>query len=249
MTRNRLKRMSPHYWASKDNQRKFLERLAHKYKVRTLDDWYRVPSSDFPAALLARYGNFHYRILQHHYPRHAWCEWRFIRTPSLFWTDRKNRRRYFEWLGAQLGFHSSDDWYRVTGDDIRSNYGAAMLASYYKGSYIRALLDVFDEVQWQPWRFRTIPDGFFSDPKNGIAYLKWLGRTLGFKKLEDWYNLTWEMLIAHRGGVLFHTAGSVPSVVRLLYPGHEINEWQFTHCPSHFWNVAAHRRRYMRWLV
>jgi hypothetical protein len=241
-------RVPPQYWDDIRNQRQFLNWLAEKHGVSRLDDWYSVPADAFPQALLKKYGAYHCKLLATHFPRHDWAEWRFRRTPKHFWAERQNRRRYFEWLGKHLRYRSHEDWYSLHGDDIRNNHGAGLLTSYYRNSYADALLDVFPEHEWEPWRFRTTPDGFWSKKANRLRYLRWLGQRLGYQTLDDWYSLSYQQLTDHNGLALLKAIGSVAGVVKLLFPTEELLEWQFATVPRRFWRSHANRKRYFQWL-
>ena len=52
-----------------------------------------------------------------------WKEWMFTPAPRDFWASQKNRHRYMKWLGKRLGYKRCEDWYAVTGNDFRRNYG------------------------------------------------------------------------------------------------------------------------------
>jgi hypothetical protein len=58
------------------------------------------------------------------YPTHSWVPWKFQAVPRGFWASETNRKQYFDWLGSQIGIHSPKDWYQVTSETIRENYGA-----------------------------------------------------------------------------------------------------------------------------
>jgi len=65
-------------------------------------------------------------------------------------------------------------WYKhVKRDDFLNNGGAALLRQY--GQSISLMLeDVFPEIDWQPWRLRTTPIGYWRNPINVRRFARWL---------------------------------------------------------------------------
>lgn len=61
------------------------------------------------------------------------------------------------------------------------------------------LKSVFSEHNWVPWLFNQTPARYFSDKSTHEAYIHWLGKELGYEKLEDWYNVDMKEFMA-RGG-------------------------------------------------
>jgi len=58
------------------------------------------------------------------------------------------------------------------------------------------------EHRWTPWMFKDYektPRNFWGDPKNQREYLNWLGQHLGYKTMEDWYNITREDIKQNHG--------------------------------------------------
>ena len=45
------------------------------------------------------------------------------------------------------------------------------------------------------WVFGTVPSGFWQQPENRRNYLLWLGHKLGFRRMSDWYRLTYQDLV------------------------------------------------------
>lgn len=183
------------YWDNPTNRRKYLRWLGKQLGFAHVDDWYSVRKQDFHAyrggGLLANY----YRdspieALTELYPRRKWHVWRFNSTPQGFWKVKKNRHSYLQWLEKQLKIKSPEDWYQVSRADFHTNHGGGLLANYYGDSVYRALREFLPRQKWVMWKFRTVPQGYWKERENRVSYLKWLGKSLGYRKLEDWYRLS-----------------------------------------------------------
>jgi hypothetical protein len=192
------------FWKVKENQRAFFDDLFRQFKYKTLDDWYGVTveavCDNGGRGLLPYYGGSHIAAIMANYPEHEWLEWRFARVPQRFWSDPSNRRRYFVWLGKQLGLRTMEDWYRVNSHIIEHNYGSGLKQLAFGSSPSRAIMETFPHHKWIPWKFEVVPNGFWQDKKNRVAYLRWLGRRLGISRKSDWYEITKKRFVDNYGG-------------------------------------------------
>jgi hypothetical protein len=60
----------------------------------------------------------------------------------------------------------------------------------YNGSPSQALVGVFPEYNWLPWKFAATPKNFWQDLKNQRNFMDWAGKQLNIKDMSDWYNVT-----------------------------------------------------------
>ena len=89
-------------------------------------------------------------------------------------------RRFFAWLGNQLGYKKWEDWYRITVEDIQSYGGMAMLIGYYNGSPSQALQTVYPQHHWNLCHFKQTPKKIhrltnvkFSDKEERVYVHQW----------------------------------------------------------------------------
>jgi len=54
---------------------------------------------------------------------HKWQPWKFNAVPKGYWQDRNNLIQYLEWLGGELGFKTTEDWYKLSVADLRAKDG------------------------------------------------------------------------------------------------------------------------------
>lgn len=126
-------------------------------------------------------------------PEYNWLPWQFSITPKGYWSDISNQKTYMNWLFNKLNYKTIEDWYNVTGQDIIGNHGGGLLEKY-KGSPIKLLSSVFPEYNWLPWKFHSIPKGFWEKDGNQMVYMKWLEDKLNVKSEEDWYNVSVDVI-------------------------------------------------------
>jgi hypothetical protein len=218
-------------------------------------DWYGLTRQKmidhYGGGLLATvYRHSPLAALRDYAPGHDWKPWLMASTPQRYWRNPANRRRYMQWLGKQLGFVSTADWYELNRDHFFTYRGHGLLGNYYRGCVLTALREFMPHVQWKPWKFRCVPQGFWKARENRISYMDWLGKELKFKTPEDWYRVTPEDFERHRGATLLHgfAGKSAYRVLRDYVPDQDWHEWLFPRVPRGFWNKRANRRRFVLWL-
>lgn len=80
--------------------------------------------------------------------------------------------------------------------------------------------------------------------------MHWLGRRLGYRKLEDWYHIKTDDFRQNHGASVLesHWHSSAIAAVMECFPEHDWKEWLFDSAPRNFWGDHNNRRRYMQWL-
>lgn len=240
------------YWSTRTNRLKYLQWLGRRLGYRRIDDWYgltrRKLIDNYGGGLLATYYKHSpLNALRDLRPRYNWKPWLMASTPQAYWRHRENRVAYMKWLGEQLGYKRDEDWYDLTQEDFHAHEGGGLLGVHYRNSPIDAVKDYKPDVGWLPWLFTAAPQGFWRRRRNRLAYMAWLGKQLGFRKPQDWYQVTRRDFYDHAGGALLHTIpGHSPlSALREYMPGVEWEEWRFARVPNGFWEKRANRHRFV----
>ena len=110
-----------------------------------------------------------------------------------------------------------------------------------------------DDRVWQSkaiWLDGKVPTNYWERPTNRRLYVRWLGHTLGFQSMEDWYRVTTDDFKRnHGGGVLGrYWNDSAIVAVKECFPDYDWKEWLFSLAPRHFWEDPENHRKYMQWL-
>lgn len=243
-----------HFWKDLENHRRYVVWLGRQLGIQHLDDWYEVNSITFDQnrghTLLRYYGNSHFRLLRELFPQHDWLEWKFKAAPFGFWKSQENIRRYIQWFEREMKIRTPEDWYRITHDDIIERFGSGLLIQYSHG--LRKLLkEIYPKQKWLEWRFSQIQTGFWEQPENRLEYLHWLGKTLGFRKVEDWYELKRIHFTKNYGATLFtfHYEQDLLRPLAELFPDYEFHPWMFDRVPVGYWDKPENCRAYLEWLA
>ena len=213
------------FWRDPKNRKLYLNWLGKQLGFSKIDDWYSLTQQHFRDhggnGLLANYyRNSPVDAVREFKPNRNWNEWQFHATPQGFWRKKANRKRYMDWLTKKLKIRKPEDWYRVTRQDFYDNYGAVFLKSFKESSPQDALREYMPKYKWCPWLFTRVPNGYWKSPKNRVHYIKWIGKQLGYSKVNDWYELTREDIKLSGGGAVLsmYYNNSILSMVKAAYP-------------------------------
>jgi len=182
------------------------------------------------------------------YPAHNWLPWKFTVTPPGFWNQQHNRKRFLEWLGTELKYKSLEDYYKISTDQISFHGGAKChahlwqagllnfknlttgktLVKKFNASLRHILHDGFPEHQWQWWKLKRAPSGYWAsvmqnDQANEILLnlTDAIARRYGIKALEEWYRISIKDLGTGTEARIIRKLGGLPAVLRIIYPKHE----------------------------
>ncbi|MEZ6131740.1 MAG: hypothetical protein R3C59_24035 [Planctomycetaceae bacterium] len=132
------------YWHQPENRRAYMTWLGEQLGYQCPEDWYRVTKEQFYQNAGSGFLRCHYNdspqlAVREFFPDLAWTPWLFVSVPQQYWKDVENRLCYLRWLGQQLGFQTTDDWYRLSNSDFNRHHGAGLLGFYSEGSVGNAL--------------------------------------------------------------------------------------------------------------
>ncbi len=142
----------PHrYWQYPAHWRDYLLWLAHRLGFRRMADFYRLNLSkaarrNYGRGMVVYTGGSALALVQDFFPEYDWKPWLFPLVPQGFWDLPGNRRDYMDWLGEALGFRRPEDWYRIGVEDIRRQYGQALLNRY--ASLYDLMREYLPQLDW-----------------------------------------------------------------------------------------------------
>ena len=123
---------------------------------------------------------------------------------------------------TKLQYTCLNDWYNVTLEDIVKNGGGGLLNGYYNGSPSKALLNAYPEHIWHFWKFSVPHYPWEKSQKNQREFFDWLFTKLGYKQMDDWYNVTQEDIFNNYGRRLLNVyySGNPSHALKAVYPTH-----------------------------
>jgi hypothetical protein len=111
-----------------------------------------------------------------------------------------------------------DEWYHTKSKDVTTHGGGGLMRGIYSNSIYTALQTVYPEHCWLPWKFNTVPMGFWQKEGNQRWFLEWLCSELQLTTPTEKRTLTAEAIMKHGGaGLLAEHDGSARQVLQAIY--------------------------------
>lgn len=196
------------YWDTRENRVAYIQWLGEQIGFVEIDDWYQIRARHFRdhggGALLKFYKSSVLGAMQDFLPDYCWLPWLFGRTPSGFWAKSENRACYMRWLEQKLQIVRHQDWYQLDETVFRDSGGLGLFSNHYGGSMLSALRDYRPDVEWKPWLFRKVPNGFWESPENRQHYFGWLIRHLSIRQDAELTQLTRQVVRETHGDYLLN---------------------------------------------
>lgn len=256
------KKVANGYWDIKENQRNFLDGLGKQLGFKRMEDWHNVSANSIRqhggGTLLTKFGDSPSKCIISIYSNHVWNQSNFSTTLSGYWNNQNNRRDFMDWLGQQLGFKQMDDWRHLTVKQIVSHGGHSVLQMY--SSPFELVTSTYGSYSWHVVQEKTSghlgnlnksSEAGISIKKNETSemrFLNWLGSQLGFKQMNDWYNITVNQIIEN-GGMKFLSKyeKSPAKLVMSVYNKHQWNKSNFnSRLPQRYWKNKENRISIMK---
>lgn len=227
-------------WKDKKSRKNFFERLAVKLGLKEMDDWYKVTQTDMSrhggSSLITYYYGSVSKALNDIYPEHNWIPWKFPSVNDGIWQDVTKHKEFFDWLGVKLGYKCIDDWYNITSREIHQNGGDGLMQGFAGSPYL-VLSKVYPQHEWLPWRFAGgVPKHYWQDMSKRVQFFEWLGRQLGYKEMEDWYDLSHQHVFQFAPGLLVNYYKNSPfKALQDVYPQYNWKFWRMKYGPKGYW--------------
>jgi hypothetical protein len=103
-------------------------------------------------------------------------------------------------------------------------YGGKYIHLYHNGSQISALMEVYPDYDWKPWKFENIPQGYWEPSENRSKYMDWLENVFDIKDSKSWYQITSGNVVLNCGhGFMAKYNNSLIEALKVHYPNQNWN--------------------------
>ena len=246
-----LRKQTGRYWTRSRQSKTFLEAAGSFLGFKTIEDWYKLSAENLKSVggskILEKFGNSPLKLLHFLYPQHKWLFWQLSDVPFEMWNKMENQREFMEFLASQKGFRVMSDWYAVTPDDITKMGGYPLIVRYH-WSCFKLLASIYPYHNWKPWLFKETTLICWENKEIQKEFLDQLGVQLGFKSMDDWYQVDLQH-VQEMGGrtLLLSQKGCLSKLLMSVYPQHSWSIWRFK--SNRLWDISGHQNREMiEWL-
>eukprot|EP00026_Physarum_polycephalum_P001173 Phypoly_transcript_01174.p1 GENE.Phypoly_transcript_01174~~Phypoly_transcript_01174.p1 ORF type:complete len:997 (+),score=112.19 Phypoly_transcript_01174:34-3024(+) len=180
--------------------------------------------------------------------------------PFGYWVAEKgkNMRAFFEKYARSRNLDPlvPESWYPNARQSIISGPGSRSIMHYYKGSVIKALVHLFEEVGFDQAKFQRVPKSHWNDVGNMRRFFISFAESNGFDPLvaSNWYNIPYDALLMRKSvsSILNKFKGSLSAALMKLFPelgfdpkkfkGIPMGRWHEIKCKLFFDNFAKLRK-------
>ncbi len=115
---------------------------------------------------------------------------------------------------------------------------------------VELIRELYPQLEWQPWMFHQVYQGYWNRKAHRLTYLKWLGKQLGLSSAEDWVQVKRRDFVAFFGVSLIqeYYDNSLAKAIQELFPGNGFHPWEYFQVPTGYWDEPASCRDYLDWL-
>ena len=220
------------------------------HSIGEREAWYKVPNrtiiTNGGGGLLDNFKGSLSAILHSVYPDFRWDPLKFDKVPQNFWDSLGNQKLFMVALGKKLNIKEGDmePWYKLSNRVMIDNGGSRLL-SRYKSSIYALLCSIFPDYEWDPERFKKVPQKYWISLPNQRALVDEIAKALGLlapselspsesnltsnsMKWEGWYTVASQTFIDRGGGsLLSQYQGSLPKLLQKVYPEFDWKLWKF----------------------
>eukprot|EP01127_Copromyxa_protea_P020016 TRINITY_DN6614_c0_g1_i2.p1 TRINITY_DN6614_c0_g1~~TRINITY_DN6614_c0_g1_i2.p1 ORF type:complete len:524 (+),score=59.77 TRINITY_DN6614_c0_g1_i2:3-1574(+) len=240
------------YWNDNNHKRLLLDALTKDLKIEQPSDWTKVKLRDIKKnnawSLLLQHGGSLQKTLQAVYPE---TDWNSIflagkKLPRGYWKDPTNQRQFWLQHATDRGIKSLDEWYKVSGTELKKLKGtASYILSLHGDSLAKALKVAFPEHDWILGRFLYPPKNIWHGITECRQFMEYVARSLNITHMDDWYSITRRQIVSCGGiGIISHF-GSLPAVLKATFPEVQWVFGRFLIAPKGAWSDGTCKREFL----
>jgi len=133
------------------------------------------------------------------------------------------------------------DWYNVDRKDLTTG-----IYNYFN-SLIELLIFIYPSHTWDETKFKKVYWNKIDYEKRQNKVIN-LGKLLGYNTMEDWYNITTNIISDNIGfGILSFYDSSPIKMLKDVYPEYDWQPWNFKMAPIKTWNNNDNHKKWLEY--
>lgn len=228
----KFKMTNVRFWKDDDNKKKYLSWFEKKLKIRTIDDWYKISVKDFKnnygSTLISTYFDGSIAsVIKFLYPDKDIDFTKLNRVPPKHFdlSNYSDLRILIDNRAKELGFSFPNDYYKFS---IKKNLKEIRLSILKEDTLCELLNKLYPNQKFYPWLFEKTANSFWEDHQNIKDYGHWLSKKLEFDSLEDWYDISNEIIYAYDGGGIL-SKKTIFDIAKISFPKYKWDVTKFDH--------------------
>lgn len=120
-----------------------------------------------------------------------------------------------------------DNFYSLSAEDVSARGGYTLLKAHYQKSVAKAVMSIYSEHAWRPWKFSVTPQGWWRDHAKRRLYFDDAAVKLGIQSPLDWKRVPINSISQGELSSSFISSfygGSIRKALVDLYPAEDWSE-------------------------
>eukprot|EP01121_Diplochlamys_sp_Union-15-3_P014659 TRINITY_DN4702_c0_g1_i2.p1 TRINITY_DN4702_c0_g1~~TRINITY_DN4702_c0_g1_i2.p1 ORF type:complete len:314 (-),score=59.44 TRINITY_DN4702_c0_g1_i2:174-1115(-) len=144
------------FWQDQKNRRQYFDWLGKRMGIKSLEEWYRLKTSDAHQAggrglFSHHYDNSLYKAMFDVYPEYRWEFWKFKKMPKKGIEYQNEKQNLLTKIEEKLDVTCLEDWYRVSSEQL--SHFRAFHFVVAKGGLFNILQTVYPFFPWDRHKF------------------------------------------------------------------------------------------------
>lgn len=235
----RFKYVPKGIWREPNNRKEFIEWCADQLGITSLDQWYKINSTEFAekcgSSMFNYYSRSYFGMLKDMYPQHEWDEDLFAIKPRTvrYMKALKSPRTFTIKLAQKYNLKQFEGWYQLK----KQSFVSSGLFQKNQTMY-EFLQQHFPEHEWLPFCFPVVPIRFWKDPEICRKWVKYLEDILDIKDLSDWKHVSRMTMEKYHGDRPLKKYGGKLAILAMVYPEHQFQSTKLNATQKHLFDIV-----------
>ena len=208
-----------------EKHRAVMDQAFIKMRLKTLDDWLKVPISKLESTGAKKTLNDnHYDVkslLQSVYPNYPWNFESNGVINVQFFKKKENQNEFMEKLFYKFNLQTLEDWKDCTQFSVIKNGGASLVNYHFKGDFGKLLTSLYPNYPWQLHPSFSNPRKYFSSIENKKTFFNEIFCKLELITLEDWIKVPFAKIRKYGGDcIISYYKENIKNLLSGIYPNY-----------------------------
>eukprot|EP01121_Diplochlamys_sp_Union-15-3_P014658 TRINITY_DN4702_c0_g1_i1.p1 TRINITY_DN4702_c0_g1~~TRINITY_DN4702_c0_g1_i1.p1 ORF type:complete len:298 (-),score=53.12 TRINITY_DN4702_c0_g1_i1:92-985(-) len=145
------------FWQDQKNRRQYFDWLGKRMGIKSLEEWYRLKTSDAHQAggrglFSHHYDNSLYKAMFDVYPEYRWEFWKFKKMPKKGIEYQNEKQNLLTKIEEKLDVTCLEDWYRVSRQALKLLKADYLIIK--NGGLVNMLTEIYPQFPWEPEKFK-----------------------------------------------------------------------------------------------
>ena len=244
------------FWNQKKNIYSYIYWLLEELKIKNEKDFYEKLN-------LKNWKKKGYNRVNHHLKsideiakkvlnKKYYYPWMISRSSRNVFNSKKKIESYLKWFFKIKKVTKKEDIYKINSKDLIKSYGSDLCDRpnnvYKTTNYRKIIIQIFPNYNLVEWKIGHVQKEFWQKEENILKLKKFIKDKYKFKKLNDWYSLSYDILYKSGSQSLISQYPDPISFLKKIFPNNQWHPWLFKRVTGKIWKNKKFRDDYIIWI-